>query len=67
MDDVRWERIETKVAYLEREVAELNGIVTEQSKEAVILQNQVDKLERKLQELMEDEGDERENRRPPHY
>lgn len=67
MDDKRLEQIETKLAYMERAVAELNEVVADQAKELGILQNQVDKLKGRFDALMEEETEDIPSRRPPHY
>jgi uncharacterized coiled-coil protein SlyX len=67
MGQERLDAIETKLAYMERTVTELNIIVSDQEKELGILQNQVDKLKQKVVDLMEESGEDRPSRLPPHY
>lgn len=67
MDDKRLEQIETKLAYMERTVVELNKVIADQTKELGILQNQVDKLKEKIADMMTDEMEDRPSMRPPHY
>lgn len=61
------EKIEIKCAYLEEQVAVLNEVVIEQQKSIDSLLIQLQKMKRKVDELAEDAGEARENRRPPHY
>jgi len=67
MEDKRLEQIETKLAYMEQMVAELNLVVSDQAKELGIVQNQVDKLKTKIAQLMEQETEDIPSTRPPHY
>ena len=66
MDDAI-EKVEIKCAYLEAQVAELNDIVYEQQKCIDSLTIQLQKLSKKVEELIEESGEARPNRRPPHY
>lgn len=61
------ERLEIKISYLESAIAELNEVVVSQSKEIRHLTLWVEKLERKVEDLIEESGEARPNRRPPHY
>lgn len=61
------ERLEIKISYLESINAELNEVVVELSKEIRHLKVQMEKLERKVEDLIEETGEARPNRRPPHY
>ncbi|MGD1822956.1 MAG: SlyX family protein [Pleomorphochaeta sp.] len=62
------EKIEIKISYTEEIVAQLNEIVTNQQKEIGILNNHINKLEKKVAELIEEsESGDLPNRRPPHY
>ncbi|MDY5931393.1 MAG: SlyX family protein [Candidatus Ornithospirochaeta sp.] len=62
------ERLEIKISYLESQNAELNEVVIEQGRSIDSLLARIDKLEKKVMELIEEAGDgERPNRRPPHY
>ncbi len=65
MDDI--ERLEIKISYLEKENADLNETVIDLEKKMRGLLSEVDELKKKVIALLEDEGAERENRRPPHY
>lgn len=67
MRDERMEKVETKVAYLERTVSELNDIVIDLGREMGTVRNQVERLRQKVIDLMEEAGEERPNRTPPHY
>ncbi len=62
------EKLEVKISYTEEIVAQLNEIVTNQQKEIGILNNHINKLEKKVAELIEEsEAGDLPNRRPPHY
>ncbi|MCR5731707.1 MAG: SlyX family protein [Sphaerochaetaceae bacterium] len=61
------EKIEIKCAYLEAQVAELNEVVIEHQKSIDSLLIQLQKLKKKVEELIEESGEARPNRRPPHY
>jgi len=61
------ERVEIKISYLEAQVSELNEIVIEQRKAIDSMTMQIRSLERKVEDLMEESGEARPNRRPPHY
>ncbi|MGD1816872.1 MAG: SlyX family protein [Pleomorphochaeta sp.] len=62
------EKIEIKISYTEEIVAQLNEIVTNQQKEIGILNNHINKLEKKIVELLEEsENSDLPNRKPPHY
>lgn len=62
------EKIEVKISYNEEIVAQLNEIVINQQKEIGILNNHVNKLEKKVAQLMEEsESGDLPNRKPPHY
>ncbi|MGD1820299.1 MAG: SlyX family protein [Pleomorphochaeta sp.] len=62
------EKIEIKISYTEEIVAQLNEIVTNQQKEIGILNNHINKLEKKIVELLEEgESSDLPNRKPPHY
>ncbi len=61
------EKLEIKISYLERENAVLNDIVTDLNKRVGVLSAQFEELKKKVKDLMGNEGEERENRRPPHY
>ncbi len=62
------EKIEIKISYTEEIVAQLNEIVTNQQKEIGILNNHINKLEKKIVELLEEgESSDLPNRKPQHY
>lgn len=60
--------LEVKMSYQESTLDELNKIVSTQEKEIAIMQNHINKIERKVEE-MEESGDNGDlpSRRPPHY
>ena len=61
------EKLEVKVSYLESLNAELNEVVIAQQKEMDLLGTRMELLERKVEDLIEESGEARPNRRPPHY
>lgn len=61
------ERLEIKISYLEKENADLNDTIIDLEKKMTRVLSEVDELKKKVIALLEDEGGERENRRPPHY
>lgn len=61
------EKLEIKVSYLEAQNAELNEVVISQAKEITTLEKKLEILEKKLEDLIEESGSDRPNRRPPHY
>ncbi len=61
------ERLEIKLSYLESVNAELNEVVISQGREINHLKLQLEKLEKKVEDLIEESGEARPNRRPPHY
>ena len=61
------ERVEIKCAYLEAQVEELNEVVIEQQKSIDNLIMQIAALSSKVEDLIEESGEARPNRRPPHY
>lgn len=64
-DDI--EKLEIKISYLENANEELNEVIIEQSKEISHIRLQLESLERKIEDLIEESGESRPNRRPPHY
>lgn len=67
-DEERITNLEIKLAYAEETIAQLNQVVTTQQKDLGIMENHVNKLEKKVVELMENSDiEERPSRRPPHY
>ena len=61
------ERLEIKISYLESQNAELNDVVIEQGKSITILEKRIELLEKKVEDLIEESGEARPNRKPPHY
>lgn len=61
------ERLEIKISYLESQNAELNDVVIDQGKSIAILEKRIEMLEKKVEDLVEESGEARPNRRPPHY
>jgi uncharacterized coiled-coil protein SlyX len=62
------EEVEIKISYAEETVSQLNKIVIKQQKEIGIMNNHINKLERKVSQLMEEnENSELPSRKPPHY
>ena len=61
------ERLEIKISYLESQNAELNDVVIDQGKSIAILEKRIGMLEKKVEDLIEESGEARPNRRPPHY
>ena len=64
-DDI--ERLEIKISYLESQNAELNDVIIDQGKSIVLLEKRIEFLEKKVDDLIEESGEARPNRRPPHY
>ena len=61
------ERLEIKISYLESQNAELNDVVIDQGKSIASLEKRIEMLEKKVEDLIEESGEARPNRRPPHY
>lgn len=61
------ERLEIRNAYLEAQVAELNEVVIGQQKSIDTLSLQLQSLAKKVSDLIEESGEARPSRRPPHY
>ncbi len=61
------ERLEIKISYLESMISELNEVVISQGREITHLKIQLEGLEKKVEDLIEESGEARPNRRPPHY
>ena len=64
-DDIA--RLEIKISYLESQNAELNDVIIDQGKSIVLLEKRIEFLEKKVEDLIEESGEARPNRRPPHY
>lgn len=65
MDEI--EKLEIKVSYLEKENDELKEVVLEQGKSITHLEIVFEELKNKVRDLIEESGEERESRKPPHY
>lgn len=61
------ERLEIKISYLEKQNAELNEVVIEQGRAMTLLEMRMKSLEDKVKDLIEESGQDRPSRRPPHY
>lgn len=61
------ERLEIKISYLEKQNAELNDVVIEQGRAMALLEMRMKSLEDKVKDLIEESGQDRPSRRPPHY
>jgi len=62
------EKVEIKISYTEEIVSQLNEIVTKQQREIGLLSNHINKLEKKISQLIEEsESGDLPNRKPPHY
>ena len=61
------ERLEIKISYLEAENAELNEVVIDLNKKVSVMMAEFEALKKKVKDLMDNAGEERVNRRPPHY
>jgi SlyX protein len=64
--DERFQVLETRVAYQEKEIAELNGVVFQQQRTIDTLTIQLKKLGDQLRELGF-HGDDSKDQPPPHY
>jgi SlyX protein len=62
----RFLALETRVAYQEREIAELNGVVFQHQRTIDVLQAHLLKTSAQLRELGI-AGDDSPNQKPPHY
>ena len=65
MPDESLERVESKIAYLERSIAELSDVVFRQHKEIQALEAKLKALKERLDETPADRATVQE--RPPHY
>ena len=61
------EKLEIRLSYLEKENAELNEVVLEQDRTIAEMLKRIEKLEMNVQDLIEESGESRPNRKPPHY
>jgi SlyX protein len=67
MDDQSLEQIQSKIAYLERSMAELSDVVFRQHKEIQVLEARLKTLKDRLEGTPFDEMRTAEQERPPHY
>ncbi len=67
MSDKDVERLEIKISYLEAENEELNEVVVDLNKKISVLMAQFEEMKKKVKDLIDNAGEERANRRPPHY
>lgn len=66
--DKEIERLEIKIAYLEKQIADLNDVVIKQMKALDETTSNITWLEEQVRALIEESGSgERPNRKPPHY
>lgn len=66
--DERLTKLEMKLAYAEETIATLDQIVTEQAKEIALLTARLEKLEKRVTNLADEEqGSLKGDQRPPHY
>ena len=65
MPDESLERVESKIAYLERSITELSDVVFRQHKEIQALEAKLKALKERLEETSNDRATLQE--RPPHY
>ncbi len=61
------EKLEIRLSYLEKENAELNEAVLDCDRTISELLKRIEKLESNVADLIEESGESRPNRRPPHY
>jgi len=64
--DERFIALETKVAYQDKLIAELNEVIVEQTRELTLLTKRLEHLERYVRDPEEDTAPPA-NERPPHY
>ena len=67
MNDESLEQLESKIAYLERSMAELSDVVFRQQKEIQLLEIQFKALRERLGTLSAETAPTFEQERPPHY
>ena len=66
--DERLTKLEMKLAYAEETIVTLDQIVTDQAKEIALLTARLEKVEKRVTDLAEEDRDGMvENQRPPHY
>ena len=59
--------LEIKVSYLERKCDELDDVIISQDRAISKMKAQIEALEKKVIDLEEEAGQDRPNRKPPHY
>ncbi len=59
--------LEIKVSYLELKCDELNDVIITQDRAISKMKAQIEALEKKVIDLEEEAGQDRPNRKPPHY
>ena len=59
--------LEIKVSYLELKCDELNDVIISQDRAISKMKAQIEALEKKVIDLEEEAGQDRPNRKPPHY
>ncbi len=66
--DERLTKLEMKLAYAEETIVTLDQVVTEQAKEIALLTARLEKLEKRVTDLAEEDRDGMiGDQRPPHY
>ncbi|MFA6732832.1 MAG: SlyX family protein [Spirochaetia bacterium] len=64
----RLTKLEVKLAYAEETIVTLDSVVTEQAKEIALLQSRLEKLEKRVTDMVDESGDGLlGEQRPPHY
>lgn len=66
MDEKRMEEMEIRMAYLENYTIQLNEVVLERNRKIEVLEDQMERMKRKVEELAENLPAP-ENQKPPHY
>jgi SlyX protein len=61
------EQVQSKIAYLERAMAELSDVVFRQHREIQALEAQLQAVRERLEAAPSEEGRSAEQERPPHY
>jgi uncharacterized coiled-coil protein SlyX len=67
MHDPSLEQVQSKIAYLERSIAELGDVVFRQHKEMRVLEAQLKALRERVESAQFEETRTAEQERPPHY
>lgn len=64
----RLTKLEVKLAYAEETIVTLDSVVTGQAKEIALLQSRLEKLEKRVTDMVDESGDGLlGEQRPPHY